>query len=767
MTMIGKPSLLAPLALAVLLCACQQKNTGDEPASPGVAFGLDRFLLFPNPIAQTTGGFETDTDPYAEAYYHAIDPANAKDTIDKWKTANGFGSGTEHLVVFRDVKDLGYGRRMTGRLNTDGSIAFFVENYDVSSISSGGYSSFNVEAASARDSKWHVGTNAIEWSTAPCTPGEDPANCVGNSNGVRFAKFYSFSSATGQRQLRVDLDGKGLKAMPGPCITCHGGRGDPLTPVEASTGKPRFPLVENTLSRKRGDTEARLQGLNVGSFEFSEREGFTRKDQEASLRDFNQWVLCTYPLAGAPSGAEDACRIPAGANEWQGTAAEMIKAWYGLGMTGTFQDNYVPSGWSGNPSLYTNVVPPFCRTCHSLRGTANQSDIDFMTLAKFQGYADRIKSHVFDRGNMPLALIVYGDFWKSSAPKQLAQYIDSVLGPGTATTASGDELRPGRPVANPGPNRMVKSATSATLSAEDSLFATTFQWSSSTVSIINPNSMIAIFPPSPAGSYTVTLKVSNGTLSDSKDAVITVDDNFPDPATLKFAHVKNVLQNVVHKASAKCVDCHKDVATPAPINTPPIWYTNFDRNGSGGAADTTDDDWFLKALQGRVNLTEIEASALLRKPSGNHHAGNDPIDLSTSAGLSNYSILYNWILAGMPAGGVAANPVVNGGVAPAVETFSGAFGGPFTSPSIAMDGSQSIAPSGAVLTYSWSIASQPPGGNAVITNPTSATPTMTVQNVGDYVVQLQASGGGLTDTAQHKFTVGETPFTTDFTPADG
>src|SRR6266446_10812987 len=338
---------LAPLAFAALLLGCTQKNTGDEPAASNSPTGLERFLLFPNPIAQNSGG----------------------------------------------------------------SVAFFVENYNV------GYSSsVNVDVAIARDKTWHLGTNAIEWSASPCVPNLDPPDC---SSTVKFAKYYNFSSADGTRQLTVDLDGKGKKAMPGPCITCHGGRGDPLTPVEGTPAKPRFPLVENSLSRKRGDTDGRLQGLNVGSFEFSEREGFTRKDQEASLRDFNQWVLCTYPLAGAPSGAEDACRIPAGANEWQGTAAEMIKAWYGLGMTGTFQDNYVPSGWSGNPSLYTNVVAPFCRTCHSLRGTVNQSDIDFISLVKFQGYADRIKSHVFDRGNMPLALIVYEDFWKSSAPDTL------------------------------------------------------------------------------------------------------------------------------------------------------------------------------------------------------------------------------------------------------------------------------------------------------------------------------------------------------------
>src|SRR5712691_12610805 len=193
--MIGRHSLfrIAPLAFVVLLTACpRQPNTGDEPASSNTPVGLERFLLFPNPIAQSTGGFETDTDTYAEAYYHAIDSNNDKDTIDKWKAQNGFtgiNSPNEHLVVFRDVKDLGYGRRMTGRLNADGSVAFFVENYDVTPGGSTQYSSdLNVDAAIRRDTQWHVGTNAIEWSTAPCIAGVDPADCVGNSNNVKFAK---------------------------------------------------------------------------------------------------------------------------------------------------------------------------------------------------------------------------------------------------------------------------------------------------------------------------------------------------------------------------------------------------------------------------------------------------------------------------------------------------------------------------------------------------------------------------------------------------
>src|SRR5260221_3743895 len=321
----------AALALATILGACTQKNSADvqdqqASAAASAALGVNRLLLFPNPIgtdpfAQDGGTFETDTSDYAGAYYAAIDATNAKDTIDKWKTANGFGSGTgtEHLAVFRDVKDLGYGRRMTGRRNTDGTVAFYVENYNVAPNGSAGYSSdLNVDAAIRRDTQWHVGTNAIEWSGATCIAGVDPADC---DSTVKFAKYYNFSSADGTRQLAVDLDGKGMKAMPGPCITCHGGRGAPLTPADVSTGNPRFPLVENSVSRKRGDVEARLHGMNVDSFSYSATQAnFAKSDLQPFLKDFNQWILCTYPTPAAASvtGAWGTCNRPiAGQNEWQ------------------------------------------------------------------------------------------------------------------------------------------------------------------------------------------------------------------------------------------------------------------------------------------------------------------------------------------------------------------------------------------------------------------------------------------------------------------
>jgi hypothetical protein len=450
----------------------------------------------------------------------------------------------------------------------------------------------------------------------------------------------------------------------------------------------------------------------------------------------------------------------------------------------TFSDTYVPAGWNTNPSLYTNVVAPFCRTCHSLRGTKNQDDIDFMTVAKFQGYAGRIKSHVFDRGTMPLALIVYDDFWKSSAPDTLANFINPLLTPpDTVIGASGAALRPGRPVASPGPNRMVRTGANAILSAENSLFATTFSWSldpnnPNSATIANPNSMIAVFNVGTAGDYVVNLTVGNGVQTASKSVTITVNDAFPDPVNLKFAHVKNVLQNLTYTTAQvpvgkQCVTCH---VSPATSPTPPIFYNNFDRDGIGGVvADLTDDAWFLKALQGRVNLTEIEASPLLRKPSGNHHNGLmllDVADKSSGGGLSSYSILYNWILAGMQPGGVAASAIVNGGVlgtpaSPVLFTFSGPVGGPYsTLLPITLNGSASL---GAITTFTWSVFGPPGplGTLPTITNPNSAVATLNVYDVGTYVVQLQVTDGPSTDTVQRTIVIGENPISASFTPATG
>ena len=96
-------------------------------------------------------------------------------------------------MVFGDVRDLGYGRRLTMRQNLDGSVAAFVENYLVNAAAGYTYTSVNLDAAVAVASRYHIGTNAIEYSAGP-------------NGGAKFAKFYNFSPE-GLRTTAVDWQG--------------------------------------------------------------------------------------------------------------------------------------------------------------------------------------------------------------------------------------------------------------------------------------------------------------------------------------------------------------------------------------------------------------------------------------------------------------------------------------------------------------------------------------------------------------------------------
>ncbi|HEX7092040.1 MAG TPA: PKD domain-containing protein [Nitrospiraceae bacterium] len=60
---------------------------------------------------------------------------------------------------------------------------------------------------------------------------------------------------------------------------------------------------------------------------------------------------------------------------------------------------------------------------------------------------------------------------------------------------------------------------------------------------------------------------------------------------------------------------------------------------------------------------------------------------------------------------------------------------------ITLNGSASTDSNGTPLTYSWTWLSKPAGSAAVLANPTSGTPTLTVDRVGDYVVQLIVNDG--------------------------
>jgi hypothetical protein len=157
----------------------------ETPVVPGEA---NAFLLFPNPQVQPDGSLQTNTPAYAQAYYAAIDPNNTKDTLAKWKAANGFdtGTGTQVTAVFGDVRDLGFGRRITARQNVDGTLAFLTENYLVKTGAAYAFSPINLEAAIVRDPNTLVYVAGIEFSPGP-------------AGSASFAKFYNFNVATGAR----------------------------------------------------------------------------------------------------------------------------------------------------------------------------------------------------------------------------------------------------------------------------------------------------------------------------------------------------------------------------------------------------------------------------------------------------------------------------------------------------------------------------------------------------------------------------------------
>lgn len=646
---------IVAVASAVMLVSCGGGgSSGDSKPGDTVTenvTGPNSFLLFPNSLVLADGRQESNTAEYATAYYEAIDPNNERDTLFKWMTKNGFGTAAGPLgevhVTFGDIRDLGYGREMHARQNPDGTFAFYVRNYLVTAGSGYGYSSLNLDAAVAEDLRWHIGTNAIEFS-----PGPD----VGDT--ASFAKFYNFDTGTGARRLTANLDGRGNKAMPGICINCHGGRADPLTPPNA-LGKQLFALVQNSVSLQRGDTQSRLQMFDVNAFQFSTQSGYRRTDLEAALKTLNRMILCSYPVSGvAPANRDPACVRPtAGTNEWQGDAAEVILAAYG-GYDGTDLTNntfstttYVDTTrWpvaGGRDQLFKNVAEPACMTCHRLRGTANQDDISFIDYAKFEGYSDRIKAHVYDRGNMPLAKIVSDNFWSSIMPETLASWLES-LGLGYNLRQNGALVEPGRPIADPGPDRVVRHGAT-TLSAANSLFANRYSWAfvsnPGNATLINATSSAPTFTATVDGTYELRLVVSkDGVQSSPASLKIRVNNSLPyDPTTLRFvADIKPVLQNL-------CVSCHTGAAV---AGRPPILYTNLDRNDDG-LVNATDDAWFYKELRGRINFTDVSASPLLRKPSGQHHSGGLLAGFNTGvpvgdAGREDYDKFANWIMNGAP-----------------------------------------------------------------------------------------------------------------------
>jgi hypothetical protein len=631
-----------------------------------------------------------DKPTFTRAYYSAVDPANARDTLQKYRSIHGFdGVGPDVHVIFRDSKDLGYGRDMYMRSypNTECGgqvIAFYVQNFSVGIIDGFAYGPVNLEGAIEQDLQYHVGTNAIEFSRGLNISAGDVCSPEPMAKFYTFLPDYSSPGATHHRKTTIDLDDRGEKAMPQPCITCHGGQLQPLDRFDNFVAMHASDPVGQI-----GDTKARLQAFEVNTFEFSDKPGHTEVEAQESLRKLNEAIYCSYPgsaghAACTSHGGGIAARATSSSDdgEWSGDVArEVLLGWYGnkLEVPGTlFDSSYVPSGWrpavgvtpSGADALFKKVVGPNCFVCHGKQGSelgsnSNASgdgeDVDFSSWTKFISYAEAIEHLVFDEGKMPLGLINYNHFWNDpEKAKLLASFIAPYVSTGFSARhqdASGEIIAPGRVVARAGLNRITQPNAPITLNAGGSLFATSYSWAlltSPAGSSVTMPALTAIrtdFSADLEGDYTLrlTATASNTELSKTDDILVRVDSSLAKaPRSLVFYDdVKTELNN-------NCgVSCHSTTGTAGV----PVWWVEDNAQSQGIPAlssDTASLGFYEQALS-RVNLENVGGSLILTKPSGNHHYGAERsgFNAELSVGLGGrgtYDLFVNWISEGAACG---------------------------------------------------------------------------------------------------------------------
>jgi len=653
-----------------------------------------------------------DSATYGSAYYAAIDPNNDKDTLEKWKVANGYyeaeAAGKVVEPRFRDTKDLGYGRGMRMWRKSDGSLYFFVENFQVRSIPGQEYTSLNLDALLKDNRKHHFGSNAIEFSTFPYGVGE-PGD-IGSTH--KFAKFYTFDAGKGNQAAedhanevrldRVNLDGRGAKAMPGACVYCHGGTERPLR----ADGTFR----DNTLNGAagngiNGDVNAKLQLLEVPSFEYGDTSPFTKAEQEPIIKEVNLAIYCTYPnlpTAARAIACADFCEnkndtancdgkgnsldtifgTTTAPGEWDGAfATEMTEGWYDdAGVAGyfdraTFNQDFVPPAWQhdssdnvpppGSEQLFLEVVQPICFVCHSRRGTtlgsvdtrADGKDINFDSYEKFISHAPQIKQYVFDRGVMPLSLRGYDEFWGegSDAPEILAAHLNGVLSADNQIPLNSDNEvdEPGLPKADAGPDRTTTSPVR--MFGSNSRFVDTFSWSISSMPtgsdavLSDVTSSRPLLTTTMDGDYEISMTASyDGEIV--TDAVrIKIDNTLtalstpPDPKTITFdTHIKPVFGNAGGFDGKECNQCHSGTDAGKIAGVPMFWEDDVSQPVTG----TT----FYEEVLARVDFNDPENSLILTKPSKNHHYGGlrGGFEVDNPANRANYDLFLNWILEGAP-----------------------------------------------------------------------------------------------------------------------
>jgi hypothetical protein len=171
-----------------------------------------------------------------------------------------------------------------------------------------------------------------------------------------------------QLHTAAQLDTQGRKELPHVCMSCHGGRYDPVT--RAVIGASLLPLLPHRL--QRADAQA--------------------------ARRINDIVLASSP---APAIANQI-------QQWNASQGEVP----------------VPPGWAQQAGLYRQVIEPYCVTCHfAQRGT-----LSFESFGQLYAARDAVQRAVCSRFTMPHSEILFRKFWSEGGIVSLPGMLSASLG---------------------------------------------------------------------------------------------------------------------------------------------------------------------------------------------------------------------------------------------------------------------------------------------------------------------------------------------------
>jgi hypothetical protein len=376
----------------VLSPTCPSAPPNPPPSGPGaVTPGSDFFL-----------SYYQNSEADAESYYTALDPAmqftkggwsgGTHSNFKDWLAQAGFtstapaGTGIDHVfseqVGYLNFNDLGFGRRMTMRVDKNGTVFAFVTNF-------GGPTQClaNADDANNNNSKSEIATVAMEFSP------------LGGIQG-NLVKFFIYSAPTSDPAMATlqngaDLDGHGVKYVPNLCVSCHGG-----SPVATgSIQTPQTASLRYDLNNQA--TGAHFREFDLASFRYPKGtpvDSQTNVPSDSALLDkFKR--LNEFSLQAAPTKA----------------ISEIVNLWYNNPQK-PYDSAAFPTGWATHPDLYSGVVAKSCRTCHVAFGDT----FDWASYSVFQLHRGTIKNFVCNgpaTRQMAQALITYVNFWDSAAPK--------------------------------------------------------------------------------------------------------------------------------------------------------------------------------------------------------------------------------------------------------------------------------------------------------------------------------------------------------------